>query len=156
MFCIIREFYPFPTKGYWGEKLGIVHKVFILLIGENEQFCLVWNQLYLVLDAVLHGEVKKEMEGNDVVRNQDSIVSENNGRDGCAPDRNSQVGALCSSGLLIVVNFIFIRGRNSLHLVQDLFCQILAPLVVCQIHNMSVCSSVFGQDREVCVHQCQQ
>ena len=77
------------VEGQSRDKFGIEYKLGILVLGKDQQFCLVMDQLYLVLAAILFGKEEKVVKAVDVVGEEHSIVSESDTGDDPVPDGDS-------------------------------------------------------------------
>ena len=89
VFCFFREGEYMVVEGQSRDKFGIEYKLGILVLGKDQQFCLVMDQLYLVLAAILFGKEEKVVKAVDVVGEEHSIVSESDTGDDPVPDGDS-------------------------------------------------------------------
>ena len=95
-----------PTKTDRRDKFPIKHGGFQVWGGKAEKFCLLRNQLHMVLGTIFDGEVEKVLQLEDAVTNQTGIISLANGGNKDPIQGNSKLGELSSGKLLIVSQFV--------------------------------------------------
>ena len=95
MFCLVREVNFLSIKRDGGDQLGIGNLCSFWIVGEDEEFSLVRDQLNPVLLTVLCGQVQKKVKVDDGGCCQDSVICQGDGGDGNAPESYSKVGVLC-------------------------------------------------------------
>ena len=106
MVSFIAEGNFLPTKTDWGDKFPVEYRRFQVGGREAEQFCLLRNQLDMVLGTIFDGEVKKVLQLENEVANQTGIICLANGGYTDTIHGNSMHEELSSGKLFVVCQFI--------------------------------------------------